>query len=140
MIWALMILLGIPLWLVAGAAGGALLSRRNAKRKPGVFPVRLRPVEVGAGGKWSRKQYARWVQRVLLSNKGAFLNLTDAYPVASGVRTNDPDSAKCKGLGERVVAVTITTDDGMSLEIATSAEFTELLFAPFDSRASAAGP
>jgi hypothetical protein len=44
MIWILLAALGVPPWLVLGAPGAGLLSRRAFKRAPGVFPAKVRTV------------------------------------------------------------------------------------------------
>ncbi len=41
MVWILM-LLGVPVWLLAGVAAAGLWSRRAFKRLPGVFPAKVR--------------------------------------------------------------------------------------------------
>ena len=131
MIWALLALLGIPIWLILGALAAAFFTRRNFKAKPGVFPLRVREIEAGEPGKWGGKLYARWVHDVLLANKGIGLNLTAAYPVASSAATAPPDPSECKGFGDDLVSVTVQTDSGTTYELGTAREYLELLVQPF---------
>ena len=42
MIWALLVALGVPLWLVAGGLCAALISRRRVMRLPGTFTCKAR--------------------------------------------------------------------------------------------------
>jgi hypothetical protein len=51
MIWALLALLGVPIWLVLGGLCGALVSRRWFRAQPEVFALSFR--EHGDDG-WPR--------------------------------------------------------------------------------------
>ena len=42
MVWALLYVLGVPLWLIAGALLRSFWSRRKFKQAPGVFPYKVR--------------------------------------------------------------------------------------------------
>lgn len=132
MVWALLAILGVPIWLVLGALGGSLLSRRNFQSNPEVFATRVRKFEAGMPNKWSGKLHARWVHDVLLANKGLALVHTDAYPIVSVGPAPAPDPGECKGLGDAPVAMTVTTDEGAVYEIAAAGENAELLALPFD--------
>ncbi len=132
MIWALLALLGIPIWLIVGALTAAFFTRRNFKARPGVFPLRVRQTKAGeTDSKWSGKLHARWVHDVLLANKGIGLNLTTAYPVESSSTTEPPNPSECKGLGDDLVAITVHTDSGTTYELGTSRENAKLLVQPF---------
>jgi hypothetical protein len=52
MIWAVLALLGVPVWLVLGGLVGALFSRRRFKNQPGVVPLLFRQAD---GDKWPRR-------------------------------------------------------------------------------------
>lgn len=69
MIWALLAILGVPIWLIVGALIAGYANRRHFQKSPGVFPLRMR-TPPGEDGKWSGKQHARWVHDVVLVNKG----------------------------------------------------------------------
>jgi len=73
-IWALLALLGVPIWLVVGALAAALLSRRRFRAQPGVFRLKER----GPGqDKWPRRTaYGRVIHNVLVLNKGLALART----------------------------------------------------------------
>ncbi|MGI9667890.1 MAG: hypothetical protein ACR2N2_12485 [Acidimicrobiia bacterium] len=132
MFWALMALLGVPIWLVVGGLVAALLSRRNFQSQPNVFATRVRRIEAGLPAKWSHKLHARWVHDVLLANKGLALVVTDAYAIVSVGPAAAPDPGECKGLGDSPVAMTVQTDEGEAFEIAASRDQAELLALPFD--------
>lgn len=79
MIWAILALLGVPIWLVVGALAGALISRRRFRSQPGVFPLLMR--EHGEA-EWPRRcAYGRYVHDVLLVNSGLALVRTRVWAV-----------------------------------------------------------
>lgn len=68
MIWVLLAMLGVPIWLVVGALGGAVISRRRLQGQDDVFAVSRR-----AHGEddWPRRPaFGRHVHDVLLVNSG----------------------------------------------------------------------
>ena len=69
MIWALLAVLGVPIWLIVGILGGAIWNRRTFQHRPGVFKMAKR--DVGATG-WKRKSvsHARCISNVLVTNGG----------------------------------------------------------------------
>ena len=71
MIWAILAVLGVPIWLVVAGLGVALLrSRSQFKKRPGVFmaKIRLRSGSFeGISEKWTPMPIAAlWVHDVLL--------------------------------------------------------------------------
>lgn len=79
MIWALLAMLGVPIWLVVGALGGALFSRLRFKALPGVIPLRFR--EAGED-RWPRRpSYGRYVHNVLVVNRCLALVRTSVHVV-----------------------------------------------------------
>lgn len=69
MIWALLAMLGVPIWLVVGLLIGILLRRRNFKKQPDVFPCVVR--DEGAA-KWPRAHsICRQIRDVFVVNDGA---------------------------------------------------------------------
>ena len=89
MIWALLALLGVPVWLVVGMLVGALWSRRSFRQRDGVFKIAMRPADVT---KWKRSStgFARSFSNVLVINTGLALVRTRIHvvqrigPVSSG--------------------------------------------------------
>lgn len=81
MIWALLAILGVPIWLIVGALAGALLSRRRFKAQPGVFRLKEREVD---NEKWPRRTaYGRMVHDVLVLNKGLAMVRTSLRGIRS---------------------------------------------------------
>jgi len=112
MIWAILAILGIPIWLLLGALAGAFASRRHFQRSPGVFALRMREVSAEEQN-WGGKVHARWIHDVLLANKGIAQARTVPMAVESLVSAHEPaDTSAIKGLGDQpvsfVIAVTST--------------------------------
>ena len=97
MIWALLALLGIPIWLIVGMLVGIVLTRRAFQRQPGVFAVAVRKENAD---KWPRQPtYGRLVHDVLVLNRGAALLRVEIRAIAA-------------------VGRLVTLDDGTRLELA----------------------
>ena len=60
MIWALLFMLGIPLWLIAGALGVEVYRNHRLRNREGNIPCRLRSKP---GGRWTRG-HGIWVHDV----------------------------------------------------------------------------
>jgi hypothetical protein len=131
MIWAILAIVGIPIWLLLGALVGAFASRRHFQRSPGVFALRMR--EVSAEQKWGRKVHGRWIHDVLLVNKGIAQARTVPIAVERIVSAPEPaDASAIKGLGDQPVSFVVALDDGPRMEIATSADLALVAMSPFD--------
>ena len=115
MIWALLALVGVPIWLVLGALGGAIISRRRFKAQPGVFVMSIR--EHGDDG-WPRVvSYGRYIHNVLLVNSGLALVRTTVHAV------DRLDPLELDGPVHRLDdprGWTVTLDDGGQHDIAVS--------------------
>lgn len=79
MLWALLAILGVPIWLVVGVLVGVVLSRRNFQGQDGVFAFNVRPEGAST---WPRRVvYGRHVRDVLVPNRGAALVRTEFHAV-----------------------------------------------------------
>ena len=88
MLWALLALLGVPIWLVVGGLVGVVLSRRNFRREDGVFAFNVRPE---GASKWPRQVvYGRQVRDVLVTNRGAALVRTEFHAVDGVAQRRNP--------------------------------------------------
>lgn len=115
MIWALLAILGVPLWLIVGLLAGVVLSRRNFRRQDGVFALKVR--SEGAA-KWPRTLiYGRQVRDVLVTTRGAALLRTEFHAVDEVADLALADRPK-----KPTVAVgrLVTLADGTRLEVAVS--------------------
>jgi hypothetical protein len=136
MIWILLAALGVPLWLVLGALGAGLLSRRAFTRAPGVFRAKLRATagtSPGFGPSWPRQPvYARWVHDVLLVHQGLALVRNRALPVAQVPGPLVPAGpSEVKRLGPAPVTLSVVLDNGAVLQVAAAPEAREDLGGPF---------
>jgi hypothetical protein len=131
-IWILLAMLGVPIWLVLGALGGALWSRRTFQRAPGVFPCKIRTVSRSESpGKWTRATtYARWVHDVLLVHAGLALVRFRAVPVA-GVDESVAQAPDVKLKGGDLVSIRLRLDDGSVVEVAAPKSMQATLRGPF---------
>lgn len=136
MIWALLAILGVPLWIVVGGLLLTLYNRRRFKKQPDVFRMKLR-LEEGesdfAGEKWPRMaNYGHWVHDVLLYNKGLGLIPTVAIGVqAMEADAQEADPKEAKGLGDNPVTILLRLDDGSLVHLGVSAEDVDLAKGPF---------
>jgi hypothetical protein len=101
MIWALLALLGIPIWFIAIILVAVLRNRRRVRSRPDVF----RFVDATDEG-WRRTVgYARWVSDVLIVHTGPALVGTDAQQVTD-VTIEGETIEPIKKLGGDAVQVT----------------------------------
>ena len=136
MIWALLAILGVPLWLVIGGLTATLLNRRRFKKQPDVFRMKLRLQEGEsdfAGENWPRMAtYGRWVHDVLMYNKGMALLPTVAIGVqAMEAEAQEADPKEAKGLGDNPVTILLRLDDGSLVHLGVPAEDVDLAKGPF---------
>ena len=116
MIWALLALLGIPIWLIAGVLIGIVLTRRAFQRQPGVFPVAVRKEN---SDKWPRQStYGRLVHDVLVLNRGAAFLRVEIHAIAAVDELDIGDGPKSP---VAAVGRLVTLDDGTRLELALAA-------------------
>ena len=113
MIWALLAILGVPIWLIVGVVTAAVVSRRRFKAQPGVFQLKLRPVD---GEKWPRRvAYGRLVHDVLILNSGLALIRTTARGIRSV--TDRPADETVPGF-DRPEIFELAFDDGSAALVA----------------------
>ena len=115
MIWALLALIGVPVWLIVIALAGALASRRRFRSQPGVFLLFLRPHDTTD---WPRRpSYGRYIRDVLIVNRGIALMRTSIHTV---VQADPLDVGEApKGLVDPV-AWTLRLEAGEVVDIAVS--------------------
>ena len=112
MIWALLALLGIPLWFIASVLIAAFMQRRSVLNTDGVFRYKERTAKG-----WSRrKNTARWVSDVLIEHKGLALLRCDANQVSGIEVLGTPDSV-VNGLGDEAVELRIAFTDRDPLRV-----------------------
>ncbi len=120
----ILLLLGVPLWMIAGMLILIVWNRRRVKKQPGIFAIKVRhEAEPGAEKqpKWPRKGYAQWVHDVLIVRTGMGLRRSQPYGI-SGLETpeKDADPDEVKGLGDHPKVLRARLDDGSILQVALS--------------------
>jgi hypothetical protein len=136
MLWAILALLGVPIWLVVGGLAIMLWSRSRFKKQDGVFPAKMRHESGAASGdgeKWPPvSSYALWVHDVLLVHKG--LGMMQTIPLGvvgaeGSVESADPE--KVKRMGENPMLLRFRLDDGAVLQMAVPGDSLTLAQGPF---------
>ena len=118
----ILLLLGVPLWMIAGMLILILWNRRRVKKQPGIFAIKVRhEAEPGAEKqpKWPRTGYAQWVHDVLIVRTGMGLMQSTPYGI-SGLETPEKDAEpkEVKGLGDHPKVLRARLDDGSILQVA----------------------
>jgi hypothetical protein len=136
MIWALLALLGVPIWLLVGGLGATLLNRRAVKATPDVFRCKVRVTSGSVphlGAKWPRTSYyAFWVRDVLIVRTGVTLMRTE--PLAVTCALDDLDDRPRDGLrrlGPKATVLPLRLADDSSIEVAALASAEVLLIGPY---------
>ena len=129
MIWAVLVLVGVPLWLCAVAVTALVLRNRGLRRRHGDLPVRVpRPGRT----RWTRG-HALWVSDVF-AWRGSPASWTEGLLQVTSVTVRDPDPAERRALrrlgGDAGVAV-LTTATGGTLLAAVAADHRVTLPGPF---------
>jgi len=128
MIWAILALVGVPLWLCATAILVLVLRNRALRRRPGNIPVRVRR----PGKERWLPGHGVWVHDVFAFRgspaawKEALLWVTGAT-----VRTAGDGDHGLHRIGDRAVVATFALAAGGSIEFAAAGEDRDALLGPF---------
>ena len=127
MIWAILAWLGIPLWFCAIAIAILLWRNRSLRHRAGNMPVRVR----GEGEKRWHGGHALWVHDVFAfrGSPAAWDELLVAVTDATAHSATDDERAQLHRLNEPVV-MTLVTDEGQHISVASEAEL-RVLLGPF---------
>ena len=116
MIWAILALLGVPLWLCAIALGSIAFRNRKLRKRPGNVPVR---VLVPGKTRWSAG-HGLWVSDVF-AWRGSPAAWREDLVQVRGASARVPDAEMEKRLhriGDQPVVATFVLADGGTLEVA----------------------
>ncbi len=133
MIWAILALLGVPLWLCAAGILVVVLNNRRLRKRHGDIPVRVkRPGK----NRWIRG-HALWVSDVFAWRGSPAAWKEDLEQVIDvRLRSADPEEQKrLHRLEEGFTIATLATASGDTLVVATSSEQSSALLGPFEARA-----
>lgn len=133
MIWAVLALLGVPLWLCALGILALVYRNRSLRRRHGDIPVR---VQRAGKSRWTRG-HAVWVSDVFAWRGSPAAWREDLVRVVgASARSATPEERKLlHRLGDGPVAATLTTGQDGVLRVAASAEHRSALSGPFASPA-----
>ncbi len=137
MVWALLVFLGVPLWICAAGIIILIVRNRSIKHRAGNIPVRvLRPGK----SRWMRG-HAIWVSDVFAASGGAPRPGVSDLAQVHAVALHDLDETQRKKLhrlGPDAAIATLSLAGGGSLEVATDGEHAAALAGPFASPGEAA--
>jgi len=127
MIWAILALLGVPLWLCAIAISVLVFRNRQLRKRAGSVPARIR---VDGKGRW-HPGHGLWVHDVFAFRGSPAAWKEGLVQVASvSVKTaGDEEKKGLHRLGEDVATFELVPKG--SLELAARAEHASLLLGPF---------
>jgi hypothetical protein len=131
MIWAILALLGVPLWLCAFGILVLVFRNRRLRKRAADIPLRLR---VDANGRWHRG-HGLWVHDVL-GFRGSPAAWHEALLWASSgtARELTPEEAHKFRRLDQPVAVSFTVVDGPAFDAITNQQHRSLLPGPFQQR------
>jgi hypothetical protein len=127
-IWAILALLGVPLWLCAIAILVLVLRNRGLRKRALDIPMRLR---VDGKGRWHRG-HGLWVHDVL-AFRGSPAAWNEGLLWVTGATTREPtpeEAHKFRRLDHPVVAI-LTVADGPDSEAVAARQHRELLLGPY---------
>jgi hypothetical protein len=129
MIWAILALLGVPLWLCALGILVIVLKDQKLRKRPGDIPVRVkRPGKK----RWTRG-HAIWVSDVF-AWRGRPAAWNEDLAQVIGVTLRSPDAEERKKLhrlGDGFPIATLLTAEDETLEVAAGPKQRSALLGPF---------
>jgi hypothetical protein len=128
MIWAVLIFVGVPLWLCVMGIAALLFRNRSLRKRYGDIPVRvLRPGKK----RWTRG-HSLWVSDVFTwrGSPAAWSEGLEKIVEAGVSPASSTERASLRGLADPVVA-SLVTADGPVMRVAAEAEQRVTLLGPF---------
>lgn len=129
MVWAILIFLGVPLWICVLGITVTVLKNRGLRKRPGDIPVRVKPP---GKTRWARG-HAIWVSDVFAWRKSP-ASWNEGLVHVTGVTLRSPsdeEQHKLRRLGDGVQMAMLSSARGESLEVAVKAADTTALAGPF---------
>jgi hypothetical protein len=138
MIWAILALIGVPLWLCAIGILTLVMRNRELRKRPGNVPVRVRPADKT---RWT-PAHALWVSDVLAYRGSPAAWKEGLFRVtAASERPADAKERKhLRRIGDDPVIATLTVDDGdttRQIDVAARASDALTLLGPYAANALA---
>jgi hypothetical protein len=141
MVIALLIFVGIPLWLIAIALLLVLRQRRRVAKRPGTFDAKIRATSgtvEGTGAKWSSGT-AWWVSNVLVLAGGPARTRYTLLPVSRAMpeAIHPARPEEVKRMGDAPAIVPFLLDPSGAIEVAVRSGDVDRALGPFVDKASA---
>jgi hypothetical protein len=128
MVWAILLGLGVPLWLCAIGILTLVLRNRGLRKRSADIPMRL---QVDAHGRWHRG-HGLWVHDVLaFRGSPAAWNEALVWVTGVSVRELTPEEAHKFRRLDNPVAGTLAVADGPAAQAVTTQEHLQLLLGPY---------
>jgi hypothetical protein len=129
MIIALLVALGVSLWVVVALVGLMVFRRRWLRRQPGAFPCAIRSVRgetprVG-GSRW-RRGWGRRSEGLLAWDPMPTLVGSSLFEVMEVVDSRPADAGEVRRMGDHPVIVELALSGGDAVELALRAEHAAL--------------
>ncbi len=134
MVWAILVFLGVPLWVCAAGITITVLRNRSLRKRPGDIPVRLQR----AGRKRWTRGHALWVSDVF-AFRGSPSGWSEVLEHVTDVTLRSPseeEGRKLHRLGQTVQIATLSTADAEPFAVAADAERRTALVGPFVAESS----
>ena len=128
-IWAILVLIGVPLWLIAIALLLMFFRNRKLRKRPGNMAVRVLP----AGKKRWTAGHGIWVSDVF-AWRGSPAAWNEDLLEVSGVSlqsANPEERKKLHRIGDDPVVASLALADGATLQVAARPEHRATLAGPF---------
>ena len=128
-IWAILALIGVPLWLIAIALLLMFFRNRKLRKRPGNVPVRVLP----AGKKRWTSGHGIWVSDVFAWRGSPAAWSEDLFEV-TGVSlhsANTEERKKLHRIGDDPVVASFALADGATFQVAARPEHGSTLAGPF---------
>ena len=132
MVWALLVIVGVPLWLIAVGIALLVIRNRAVRKRPGNVPVRLRP---SGYARW-HTGHAVWVHDVF-AFRGSPASWKEMLVWAVGASSRPAtadEKRKLRRIGDDPIVVTLALHPQGALQVATRSEHAATLLAPFADR------
>ena len=136
MIWAILVLLGVPLWLCAAGIVTVVFQNRKLRKRPGNVPIRVLPP---GKSRWS-SGHGVWVSDVFAWRGSPAAWREDLVQVRSASlrAAGAEEQSHLHRIGEQPVVATFELADGGTLDVATAAEHRATVLGPFAAAAAEA--
>lgn len=137
MIWAVLIALGVPLWLIAAGILTLVFRNRSLRKRPGNIPCKVRPTDKK---RWT-SGHGVWVSDVF-AWAGSTAPWKGELAWAAGIGTRPADEEerkKLRRLGDSPLIASLALAEGGMVEVAAKREYRAGLLGPFAESAADVG-